>query len=115
MGPMLRLATRVLMGQVEHYVTLRRAVGFRSDFNRRLDKALSRWVERFKQVPEEWKQAKTEEERTEIEQQTHIIPDLAQDAEAVRTIVMGLAEIEIAHFPEWFRWLMQELKTEGLI
>jgi hypothetical protein len=100
---------------VQKLVALRREVGFRSEFNRRLDKALQRWIEEITTVPPEVMEKYPGRALGEIAQELHLVPDLEPDLQVLRDLIMACAECEVWHFPVWFSRLVDALKREGLI
>jgi len=100
---------------IEKLVNVRREAGFRSEFNRRLDRALQKWIEEITTIPPEIVQKYPGRNLTEIAQELHLVPDLEPDLQTLRDLIMACAECEVYHFPVWFGRLVDALKREGLI
>lgn len=92
-----------------------RQIGFESEFTRKLDRALDRFVLRFQGIPQELRSSAPGRPESEIAQETSILPELKEDFRKIADIVVTIAEMEKYHFPRWLSWLFEDLKKEGVI
>ena len=113
--PLMRELVGRTSSELAGLIEQKRALGWRSDFTRSLDRALSRFVSRFGRIPDEVLERFRGMERNEIEQRTSIIPGLHDEIEEACDLICVLSDLEVVHFPRWFGWLIEELKVEGLI
>ena len=113
--PLMRSAVGWIHRELGELIEKRRKLGWRTELNVRLDRALQRFAGRFERVPDEVLEQFQGVEMHEIEQRTSIIPDLHEEVCTACDLIMCLAELETVHFPRWFEWLVGELKAEKLI
>jgi hypothetical protein len=113
--PLIRRMVETVHGALAPFLVVKRKAGLQSEFSKKLDRALQRWVSRFDKVPEEIVNANPGVPVSELAQRTSIIPELQPDAHAVADIAVVLSDLEKTHFPRWFAWLVEDFAGEGLI
>jgi len=113
--PMIRKLVEMAHDLFKPNVELHRKRGFRTKFNRKLDNALARFAKRFSEFPNEWRKIKNSNELAHLQNISGIILSYEPLVQAARDLALAGAEIEIALFPKWFSWLIEELEREGLI
>lgn len=113
--PLIYKALDIIAAPTSQYVSQLRRKGFRSSFSQRLDYALTKFANRFTEEALKPVAEKTGRPMNEIAQELHILPELREQILAVRDILVALSELEISHFPVWWSWLMEDLKSEGLV
>jgi DNA-binding Lrp family transcriptional regulator len=113
--PLLKQAINLVHAAVGGQVERLREEGFESEYTAKLDRALNRFTDRFIALPVDVVKAHPGRSVKELEQETSIIPEMREDFEKLRDIVIAISEMEKYHFPRWLRWLAEDLKAEGCI
>jgi len=113
--PMIRKLVEMAHSIFKPNVDLHRKRGFRTEFNRRFDYALAHFAERFLRLPKEWHEADNPKDRAHWENVSGAVPAYEPLVQAARDLALVGAEMEIALFPKWFSWLIEELERQGLI
>jgi hypothetical protein len=113
--PLMLRALDIIAAPTSQHVQQLRAKGFRSEFSARLDRALTKFADRFQEKHLYHLVGTTGRPIAEVAQELHILPELRPQILALRDIAVTLSELEISHFPVWWGWLVEDLKSEGLV
>jgi hypothetical protein len=114
-SPLILRALEIAAAPISGHVQRLREKGFRSEFSKRLDEALTKFADRFTEEKLKPLVERTGRPMAELAQEEHILPELRPQILALRDIAVALSELEISHFPVWWSWLMEDLKSEGLV
>jgi len=113
--PMISKLVEMLHSIFKTAIDKHRARGFRTEWNRKLDSAIAEFAKRFLAVPKEWHETTDARDRTHWENVSGAVPSYEPLVQKARDIALVGAEMEIALFPKWFSWLIEELEKAGLI
>jgi len=113
--PLMFKALDIIAAPTSQHVQQLRVKGFRSEFSARLDKALTKFADRFTEEKLKPLVEATGRPMGELAQESHILPELRPQILALRDVVVALSELEVSHFPVWWGWLVEDLRSEGLV
>jgi len=113
--PMISKLVDMLHSIFKKAIDEHRTRGFRTEWNRKLDSAIAEFAKRFLAVPKEWHEATNPRDRAHWENVSGAVPSYEPLVQKARDIALVGAEMEIALFPKWFCWLIEELERVGLI
>ena len=113
--PLMFKALDIIAAPTSQHVQQLRVKGFRSEFSTKLDRALTKFANRFTEEALKPLVEATGRPMGEIAQEVHILPELRPQILALRDVAVALSELEISHFPVWFGWLVEDLRSEGLV
>jgi hypothetical protein len=114
-APLIFRAVDIASSPVSGHVQRLREKGFRSPFSGRLDRALTQFADRFTEEALKPLAEKSGRPAGEVAQEVHILPELRKHILAVRDIAVALSELEVSHFPVWWAWAVEDLKSQGLV
>ncbi len=113
--PLLERAFSGLHAPLGPAIAMKRALGWRSPYTKKLERAMSLWVEDLTGEHEPAIKGKNGPELTALKQELHVFPEFRDMSERFRDINLIMSDMERTHYPVWLQKLFNRLYEAGLI